>query len=393
MEGLTASGLGSGLDIKALVEQLVAAERQAPNDRLNLAEARVNREISSIGKVKSALAAFKDVLTKLSDLEKFQQRAVSVSQEDLLSVTVDSKAAPASYKVEVQALASRQKIASGAVADSTTAVGFGTLTITAAGGAFNVAVDESANTLADIRDAINSADTNTGVVASIVVADDGARLVLTGRETGLSGAFSVSSADGDGGLAILDYAVGTPGSYTEIDTAADALVVIDGFSVSSSSNTVAGAIEGVTLNLLEADPGNESTFEISLNKDASKAVLGELVAAYNAVAITIAKETEYDAKAGLSGALLGDSTVRAIQDTLRRGLSTFVTGSSNAFHSLAEIGLVTTDKGTLQIKPDRLEAAFAADFDGVGRLFAGDDGIAVRLLERAETYLASDVQI
>jgi flagellar hook-associated protein 2 len=393
MEGLTASGLGSGLDIKALVDQLVAAERQAPNDRLNLAEARVNREISSIGKIKSALAGLKDVLEKLSDPAKFQVRKVSVAEEALLSVSADSEAAPASYSIDIQSLASRQKIASSAFADAATAIGYGTLSISVGGAAFNVEISEEANTLADIRDAINSATTNTGVVASIVVADDGARLVLTGRETGSSNTFSVTSSGGDGGLAAFDYAIGTPGSYTEIAAAADAVVIVDGFTVTSASNTVTGAIEGVTLTLLKADPGNAFEFDVALDKDASKVTLSELIGAYNGVATAIAKETEYDAEAGLSGALLGDSTVRGIQDALRRGLSSIVGDSSSAYRTLAEIGVVTTAKGRLDLKSDRLDAAFASDFDGIGRLLAGEDGIASRLLERVEAYLASDGQI
>ncbi len=54
MAGLTAPGLGSGLDVKTLVEQLVNLERQPAANRLNLVEARANRELSGLGKLKSA---------------------------------------------------------------------------------------------------------------------------------------------------------------------------------------------------------------------------------------------------------------------------------------------------------------------------------------------------
>ncbi len=393
MEPLTAAGLGSGLDIKSLVDQLVAAERQAPTERLNLAEARVNREISSVGKVKAALAEFKDVLETLGDLKKFQQRQASVSDEGLLAVTAGSSAAPASYSVEVLALAERQKIASQSFADSATPLGYGSLTITADGEAVVIDISQELNTLADIRDAINGADTNPGVVASIVNAVDGARLILTGSDSGSAKSFSVVSSGGDGGLAVLDYSIGTPGTYTEIAAASDAAIKIDGFDVTSANNSVIGAIDDVTLELLEAEPGNTFTFEVSLNQQASRDILGSFVGAYNALAGTIRKETEFDAEKGLSGALLGDSLTRGIQDALRRELSAVVNDASLPFNTLAEIGIVTTSAGNLEIDAERLNDAFATDFDGLGRLFSEDGGIATKLLARVDTFLDSDGQI
>ena len=391
MAELTAAGLGSGLDIKSLVDQLVAAERQPVNDRLNLAEARVNREISSVGKVKNALAAFKDVLAKLSDLDKFQQRAASVSAEETIAVTASSKAVPASYSIEVGALATRQKVASQTFADVQAPIGWGTLTITIDGEAFAVDVDAEAMALVDVRDAIN--DAASGVEATIITTTDGARLVLTSRETGANQEFSIAASGGDGGLAVFDYSTAVPGTYSVVTSAADASLTIDGFAVTSSGNTVSDAIEGVTIELLAANPGEPATFEISFDRGASRDILANFVAAYNALANTIKKETEFDFEAGLRGALLGDSTTRGIQSSLRRELSRVVGGAGLSFSTLAEIGIVTTLSGTLEIDASRLDAAFASDFDGIGRLFANEDGIGSQMLPLVERFLDSDGQI
>ena len=126
----TISGIGSGLDINGIVEQLVAAERAPTNNRLNLQEARANAELSAVGQLKSALSTFRDSLEALSELENFQKRAVAISDDEVLSATVDSSAVPGTYDIEVTSLASIQKLRSGAFADATAAIGTGNLTIT-----------------------------------------------------------------------------------------------------------------------------------------------------------------------------------------------------------------------------------------------------------------------
>lgn len=380
------------MDIKALVEQLVAAERRPANDRLNLAEARVKREISSIGKLKSALAAFKDVLARVSDLSKFQQRQAAVSDEARLSATASSAAVPGSYSVEILALASRQKIASEAFAAADTVVGGGTLTIEVNGESVAIDIDSEASTLVDIRDAINDASDNPGVSASIVTGSAGARLVLTSRDAGAGGVFSVTGSGG-GGLEVLDYSTSAPGTYTEIAAAEDASLLIDGFAVASDGNTVAGAIDGITLDLLTAEPGTTINLNVSLDQQASRQILADFVASYNVLVNTIKKETEFDLEAGLRGALLGDSTTRGIQDSLRRELSRVVEDAGLSFSTLAEVGIVTTATGNLEINEARRDAAFATDFDGVGRLFANEGGIGTTLLSLVERFLGDTGQI
>lgn len=389
MEPLTASGLGSGLDVKALVDQLVAAERQAPNSRLNLAEARVNREISSIGKLKSALADFKAKLEALNDLENFLGRTVSVGTEDLVAVTAAGDAAVGSYAIDVGTLAAGQKIASEAFTDAATAVGYGTLTLNVGGEVFDIEIASESNTLADVRDAITDIASDTGVVASIVTADDGARLVLTGAD-GAQNAFSLAASGGDGGLAVFDYSSGSPGTYTEISAAADASVTIDGFTVTSSSNSITDAIEGVTINLLEADPGNPFTVTVAHDEETATLALTGFVAAYNILADTIRAETAFNADTGESGALLGDSLTRRIQDTVRSAVSSFSADTNATFRTLAEIGVTTTSEGRLELDTAKLGEAIATDFDGVGQLFAAEGSVGAALLESIDSYADSD---
>jgi flagellar hook-associated protein 2 len=387
---LSATGLGSGLDVQGIVEQLVAAERQPVANRLNLQEARTNAELSALGQFKSALSSFRDSLDALSDITKFQQRTTTVSDDTLIGASADSTAVPGNYSLEVTALATRGKLASAAFASSSAVVGNGTLNISVNGLTSSVVITPEASTLADIRDAINEAPDNPGVDATIINAADGAYLVLTSRETGANQGISLQSVGGDGGLDQLVFdPLSDTNPMTQIDAPTDALLVIDGFTITSAKNSVTGAIEGVSIDLLEASPGTQLSLSVGLDDDAAKAAVGSFVNAYNGLIDVVSQVTSFDAETGEAGPLLGDATVRGIKDQLRRELGSAVEALGDGFRTLTDIGISTQPSGRLELDEGRLSDAIGADFDGVGELFASEDGVAVRLLEILENALSS----
>ncbi len=387
---LNATGLGSGLDVKGIVEQLVAAERGPVANRLNLQEARTNGELSALGQFKSALSGFRDSLESLSDISKFQQRTTSVSDETLIAASADSSAVPGNYAVEVTSLASRSKLASAGFGNAETTVGNGTLNISVGGLTTSIVIPSVAGTLADIRDAINAAPDNPGVDATIVNAADGAHLILSSRETGASQSITVQSIGGDGGLDALVYdPLAGSNPMTEIEAATDASLVIDGFTVTSAKNSVTGAVEGVSIDLLEAQPGTELRIAVGLDDVAAKAAVGSFVNAYNGLIDTVKQVTNFNAETGEAAPLLGDSTVRGIKDRLRRELGSAVDQLGGGFRTLSEIGITTLADGKLQLDETKLSNAIELDFDGVGELFATDDGIATRLFGILEESLKS----
>lgn len=388
MAGLTASGLGSGIDVRGLVDQLVAAERQPVASRLNLREARTNAELSALGRLKSALSQFRDTLRALTDLSSLQGRRVTVSDTEILSARAGSAAVPGSYAVEVRGLATAQKVASAPIADANLPVGTGILTLAAGDSSIQIAITEPANTLRDIRDAINGAPGNPGVRATIVTADDGARLILSGTTTGAANAFSLSVSDGDGGLAPFAFTPGAPASPMSLVTAAaDAVLRVDGYDVTSSSNTVTGAVEGLTLDLARAEPDTEVNVTVNYDLGNARNLVQGFVDAYNRLVSTIAEVTRYNPETREAAPLLGDPVVRGIRDGLRRELTGLPVPGGGP--SLAGIGITTEQDGKLKLDPARLDAAFAADFDLVGRLFAGQEGLAGRLEGIAAGVLAS----
>ena len=378
---VSAPGVGSGLDVNSLVAQLVAAERQPVANRINLAEARTNSELSAVGQIKSALASFQSALEALSDIDNFQQRTVTLSDEDYIAVSAGAAAVKGSYDIEVQQLAAANRFASIAYPGADSQVGTGLMTFTVNGSSFAVNIAEGADTLADIRDAINDAPDNIGVQATIINADDGSRLVLSSAETGVANEVTLVSSGGNGLLWPFNFDPNAASPMTELQQGLDSIAVINGFTVTGSTNSVGEAVEGLDIDLLQAELGTTTTVDIGFNDAAANAALNSFVNAYNALASTIDQVTAFDQESGVAGALLGDSIVRDIESALRRELSGVVGDPlQDPFTMLAEIGITTDLNGKLEIDSTRSADAIEQDFDAVGMLFADEtDGIAVRL--------------
>ena len=374
MAGIQAAGVGSGLDIASLVSQLVAAERQPLDARLDRRESAVTVELSALGTLRGALAALSDALAPLR------------SNEDVFTASATGAIAPGTFDIEVASLAAAHRLASAAFATGGGAyVGSGTLTISVGGNAFSIEVPPDSGTLADIRNAINATIGNTGVTASIINEVGGSRLLLTARQTGAANTIGVTQSGGDGGLASLTAGL------TQTTAAADSVVFINGFEHRSASNAVSGAIEGLTLTLRSADPGNTHLLTVANDTAAVTERIRKFVSDYNATARVFADLQRYDATTGSAGALLGDAFARSLESQLRRDVTGALSpASGGAYTSLAALGIRTDASGQLTLDESALAAALASDFDGVAALFGGEAGIAARAYGRLESVLASD---
>ncbi len=391
MASIVSTGIGSGLDIAGIVQSLVAAEGQPVETRIGLQEARAQAKLSAFGSLKSALSDLRDKLEIMKSADKFLVRKATSSDENVFTASADTNALPASYSLEVVQLAQAQKLTSGAFADSDTVVGTGTLTVDVAGTSMDLVIDGTNNTLAGIRDAINDSTDNPGVSATIVNADSGSYLILTADSTGAANTITVTQAGGDGGLAALEYDPPNGlNSLTETLAAQDAQVRIDGFDVMSASNTISGAIDGVTITVTEDSGGSSEQLTVENDETAARALVGDFVESYNALITTLDSLTDYDAESELAAPLLGDATIRGIRDQIRRELSTAVSDIDADFSTLTDVGIETQLDGTLTIDDDALSAVLADDFVKFGQLFSTTDGFGVRLFDLADGFLDSD---
>lgn len=346
MASISSLGVGSGLDLNSLVQQLVAAERAPAEGRLNRLESRFESQISALGKIKSSLGTLEEALAKLTGVE--DARSVQLSDDTAFTATATAAADVGRYNIEVFELARAQSLASIGFADPDAALGAGDLTISlGAGDPVTVTIADGANTLRDIRNAINDAD--AGVLATIV--RDGAewRLLLSAEESGLANTVNVSvSGTLDANLASA--------SMTETVTPADARFSVAGLELTSSSNVVDDVLPGVTLNLRRA---TEAPVELSVGRDAeaTRAALDEFVTAYNAMIDLSAELSAFNTETGTRAALNGDSTLRSIRGALPAALG----ADTGALWNAVELGLRSDRNGKLSVDEEAFAARLAED--------------------------------
>lgn len=391
--GISAPGVGSNLDVNGIVSQLMAVERQ-PLALLAKRESDYQAKLSAYGTLKSALASFQTVMEGMADGSKFQALTADPADTSVLTATANAsaKAVPGSYSIEVEQLAQQQKIRSEGFASTASMVGSGTLTIqygsydsgansftlNGAKPAQTVTIDPSNNTLAGVRDAINTA--NIGVSATIINDGSSNRLVLTSKDTGAASSIKITVADDDGanldaaGLSRLAFdpvaAAGAGKNLTEVQAAQDAKLEIDGIIISKGSNTITDAIEGVTLNLLKSNLNTPTTLAIARDGTGVKAAVEAFVKSYNSINQTLADLGSYNAAAKRGGILQGDSAALSIQTHIRATLSAAVGGTGSGIDSLSQIGVAFQKDGSLALDSSKLQKALDNGFDGIAGLFA-----------------------
>jgi flagellar hook-associated protein 2 len=370
------------------VQQLVQAEAGPKTLRLNTEEAKVQAKLSALGTLRSALASFQGTVATLKDSAKFQGRSVSVSTPDFLSATTNATAVPGTYSIEVQQLAAAHKLQSTSFASAAAVVGTGTLSITIDQQHYEVVIGPASETLGGIAAAINSSAAGSKVVATVINGTGESRLTLTARASGTANA--ISTITQSGGLAALTYPP-SPAGLTETQAAANAEALIDGVPVTSSTNTISGAIAGVELTLVKPNALNETTVvSVGYDRAAARKTIDDFVKSYNVIVDAIKNVAGYNAETREGGPLFGDAGVRNIVGQLRRELTSNVTGLSGEFDMLAEIGVTADLSGKLTVNSTKLDTAFSADFDAIGELFAAKNvGVAVKLDKLLAPYLDS----
>ncbi|MFY9329866.1 MAG: flagellar filament capping protein FliD [Georgfuchsia sp.] len=384
MTTLSSPGISSGLDVNGIVTQLMTLEQQ-PLKLLQKQQSSYNTQISSIGQIQSMMAGFQTAAEGLSSASANPVFKATSADSSVFSATASATAVAGSYAIGVSQLAQSQKIVASGVTDMAASIGAGTATTltidfgTISGGAYDsgsgtysgasfdvnadktqivVDIDDSNNTLPGIRDAINSK--NAGVSATIVNDGSGTpyRLVLTSTDTGAASSLRIGVA-GDATLqTLLAYDPAGTQNLSQHQVAQDAGLSVDGIAITSASNSVSDAIEGVTLNLLELNTPSTTQLTVSHDSSALTNALNALVSAYNNVDKVIASATAQGAT------MQGDSTILAIQRQLRNALSA-MQSNSGVYSSLADINVTLQKDGTLAIDSTKLQARIDSNLSDV----------------------------
>jgi flagellar hook-associated protein 2 len=387
---ISALGTGSGLDLNSLVEQLLRAERAPVENRLNAREERAQSQLSALGLFSGALSGLRDSARTLQNGTGLESRKAASSDEDVFTATSAEGTAPGRFELKVISLAEADKRASAAFADgSATVVGTGTLNFTVGDDSFSVTIGSSDNTLAGIRDAINRSTSNTSVSASVINDQDGARLILTGRETGEANSISITTTGADAGLdALVTDLVSARNETTgagEVTAAADAEVEIDGFTVTSDSNRIENAIDGVTIDLVgvteNGAAGTATALTISENRSTIIDQVRTLVNRFNAFNDVLKGSASYNPETEVAGPLQGNATVRSIESQLRRVLGEVAPDAAPGANTLSAIGISTVEGGALKLDEGRLNQVLDDRPQALEELFSGETGLGAQITD------------
>ncbi len=393
MATITSSTGASGLAIDSIVSGLMTIEKQ-PLTNLQTKISAFNTKLSAFGSLKSGLSSFQTALDNLSSASKFTAQSTTLSEGASVTATANGNASNGSYNLSVSQLASSQKLATAAFSSTSATVGTGTLTFSfgtyqaGSGGSadsftansakpdLSVTITNSNNTLAGVRDAINAQ--NGAVSASIVNDGSGFRLVVTSKDSGAANSLKITVNDGDGtatdssGLSALAYdplaTTGNGKNMTQLVAAQNAQLTVDGLSISSASNTLTDAIEGVTLNLKAVTTNN--TLTVSTDTSSIQNSVQSFVDAYNKLNTNLRNLTKFvGAGSTANGPLMSDAATREIAVKIK-SILTQTSTTATTYKTLTDIGITPAQDGTLSINQTTLTKALTTQLSDVAKLFA-----------------------
>jgi flagellar hook-associated protein 2 len=374
------------MDSGKLIDATINA-RKGPIRSAQKRQAAVKSQISEVGSLIGKLSTLKTTLEDLEENKDVLALSATSGDEDILTVSANGAASPGNYELDVTSLANAEKNRSGnTFADKYDELTAGTISIAVDGeDAVDVTIDEG-DDLKTVVDKINAADVD--VHASLIY--DGANYSM--QIVNMSTGYTTDSADD--ALTITETYTGTEGTQlnmTQITQATNAEFTIDGLAITAQDNSVADALEGVTIELKTI---GEANIVIDKDKEGTKENLQKFVDAYNEVMTIIKKQMVVEEGEDRSKKLAGEPFLGRLKSDLQDIVVREVEGLSGTFESLAMIGITTNTKSKLVIDSEDLDEALDTDINSLGNIFTFEDtGITAALLEVADRYIDGDESI
>jgi len=237
MSEIQFSGLGTGIDTSAIVQQLMAIEsKQLYKYQEDLAEEeKVRSALSTLGTDLTALRSAVEDLSDASGLRAFQTTSSDV---DVLTAEASDKAFEASHTVVIDQLANAERwVHGGGLEYAENFVGAGTFIYSYNGqeSIINTAAD---TTLEELMGLINNDADNPGMTASLLNYNDAYHLVLNGNEAGLD--YEISINDSNTEVWQAGSAFTTGGDEAGLNTLLTSLDQFSGTLVGDESITFTG---------------------------------------------------------------------------------------------------------------------------------------------------------
>jgi len=347
-----------GIDVTAAVNAAVTAA-EAPEQTWESQQTTLQNQNTALTQLQTGTTNLDDDMQSLNSITgPLSAVTVSSSNSSIVSASAASGTSSGTHVVQVANLATTASWSSDTLASATTPLAAGSFTITANGTTTTISTGTGTSTLSNVVSTINS--DNLGVTARVVTDATGSRLAIVSNTSGSASNFSVSAPTG-GSL-----------SFTQAVNGANASLTVDGLSISSASNTVTGAIPGVTLNLLNAAPGTNVSLTIAPNTSQVSTAINQFVSDYNTL-ITAVNAQFSDTSGSGEGVLANDPVVRNLQSDLQNALDYLYTPASGTttVSSLASLGISVGNDGTLTVDSSTLNSALQNNFSDVQTFFQG----------------------
>jgi len=356
---LLSMGNGSGIDIIKLARDLADTELMPQQDRVTRAKTDTEAAISAYAVLKYNVELLTEQFNGLNDAQELATPVAVSSNTSAISIgSTQGSAVSGSHQIDVTQLAASQRNRSNEYTSGTESLNSGSafdITVTSNGSTQTISVDVGDDTPAGVVAAINAS--GTGFTATLIdtgTAGTNYRIVLQGP-SGADNAFTVSSTP--------DLGFHTAGN--QLQSAANALLTVDGMSIERTSNTISDAISGVTLNLNTV--ANGTSLQVTNDTTTLKEKLKELVATYNVVQEVLNELSDPDStEEEVGGALSNDMAfVRSIRDAIYAAVTTDSSTPSGDVAALRDLGIELTKTGTLSFNEATYDEVVLNNFSDV----------------------------
>jgi len=343
---------GQGIDVTSVVQQIIA-QQSGPLTVWQNQEATMQSQSIALTAINNDLGHLATAVQALSDpVGVFTTQVATSSQPAVLTASVPtSNAVAGTHQITVNSLATTGALFTVGIANPNASI----LSVPATPGDIQISVGAttrdlsivpgSNDTLTTLASYINtqSSANSWGITASVVTDATGSRLALFSKSTGSAGAFSLTSNTGT----VLSFNAPVGG--------ANASLSIDGVPYSSATNTVTGAIAGVTLNLVSGSP-TPVTLTVGVDPNQIKQAVNDFISAYNTVINDINTQYTVNPATNSEGPLGGDPSLRTLQSSLLSDTAfalplTDQNGATtnSGYVNLASLGINTNNDGTLTL--------------------------------------------
>jgi flagellar hook-associated protein 2 len=283
-------------------------------------------ELTSLGNLFTSL---QNALQAISSGTGSSALQASVGDSSIVSADITGSALPGTYSIDVLdpgSTSSAESTATG-VTDPTTQSISSSSSFTLTVGSSTYTITPATNSLNALAASINSSGAAVQAVVVNLGSPESPSYQLALQSTAL-GDVALQLGDGTNNSLLTSLTTGTDGSYTVNGQPSG------GITTDASTVTVAPGLN-VTL---EAAGSTTVTVSSSLNSVSSE--LSSFVTAYNAAFAEVEKNFGQN-----GGALVGDSSVRSMQQALTQMIS--YAGSGGSITSLEQLGVQFTAQGTL----------------------------------------------